>query len=217
MFTFWERWGAALGILAVACWVVAFAVSSDSPSTEDSNSEIISWYTSTSNQNGQIIGFFVFLAGTLCAIGFYAALRERLAASGHSEMGALAFGAGIASSVMGILAVVLFSAPGFVASDTGVADLTPNTVRLTSDIGYLCWVSGGVISAIAIWAASAVAIRTGLLPRWFGWAGVVAGIVVLFSVFFIPIFVLWLWILVAAALLTWRRPAVETRTPTQSM
>src|SRR5262245_27877979 len=95
MFKLWERWGTELGIAAVAGWVIAFAIASGAPGSEDSDAKITSWYASSSHQTGQIVGFFVFLAGTLCVIGFYAAARERLADAGHAEMGSLAFGAGI--------------------------------------------------------------------------------------------------------------------------
>ncbi|MDX6628667.1 MAG: hypothetical protein QOH00_913 [Gaiellales bacterium] len=210
MFRVWERWGAALGIVGVIAWAIAFVVGNGSPGTSDSDAKIASWLASSSNQDSQITAFFLFLAGTLCAIGFFAAVRERLAASGHAEMGALAFGAGIASSVMGMLAIVMFTAPSFVASDTRSSDVTPSMFRVLSDMGYQCWVVGAVIGAIVVWATSAVALRTGLLPRWFGWLGILVGVVQLFALFFLPILLFWLWILVTGALLTWRNPVVTT-------
>ena len=209
MFKLWERWGTALGILAVAAWVIAFVIANGSPSTDDSDAKIASWYASGSHQDSQFIGFFLFLAGTLCVIAFFAAVRERLAQVDHSEMGALAFGAGIASAVMGVLAIILFVAPAFVAGDTDASDVVPGTFRMLNDAGYACWVTGTVIGAITVWATSAVAIRTGVLPRWFGWVGVAVGIAQLGAIFFLPIFLFWAWIVVAGALLTWRRPAPD--------
>lgn len=64
-----------------------------------------------------------------------------------------------------------------------------------------------VAGALVVWATSAVALRTGLLPRWFGWLGILVGIIQLFAVFFIPAFAYWAWILVAALLLAWPRTA----------
>ena len=60
------------------------------------------------------------------------------------------------------------------------------------------------------WATSAAALRTGLLPRWFAWLGILVGIIQLFAIFFFPAFVYWAWILVAAILLL-SRPAASTR------
>jgi hypothetical protein len=208
MFRFWERWGTALGTLAVVIWAIAFVFGEESPDTSDSDAQIASWFASNSHQNNQIIGYFLFLAGTLCVIGFFAALRERMAAAGHSEMGALAFGAAIASTVMSLVAITMFTAPAFLASDTRSTDVLPSTYRMLDDMGYTCWVAGATIGAIVVWATSAVALRTGLLPRWYGWLGVLVGVVQLFAIFFVPILLWWLWILVTGALLTFRRTAV---------
>jgi hypothetical protein len=208
MFRFWERWGTALGILAVVLWAIAFVYGNDSPDTNDSNAKITTWLASNSHQNSQITGFFLFLAGTLCVIGFFAAVRERMAAGGYPDTGALTLGAGVASAVMGLLAITLFTAPSFVASDTSSTDVLPSTFRVLNDMGYMCWVASAAIGAIVVWATSAVALRTGLLPRWYGWLGVLVGIVQLFAIFFIPILLWWLWILVTGALLTLRRAAV---------
>jgi hypothetical protein len=58
-----------------------------------------------------------------------------------------------------------------------------------------------VAGALVVWATSAVALRTGLLPRWFGWLGILVGIIQLFAILFFPVFAYWGWIVVAAALL----------------
>jgi len=53
------------------------------------------------------------------------------------------------------------------------------------------------------WATSALALRTAVLPRWFGWPGLLVGLILLFAVVFLPAFVYAGWIVLAAALLTW--------------
>ena len=207
MFKLWERWGTALGILAVAAWVVAFAIASGGPSTDDSDAKITSWYASGSHQDSQLIGFFVFLAGTLCVIAFFAAVRERLAQAGHSEMGALAFGAGIASAVMGALAIILFVAPAFVG-DTGASDVAPATFRMLNDAGYPAG-SPGRSSARSPYGRHPPSPSVpACCHAGSGWIGVVVGLVQLGAIFFVPIFLFWAWIVVASALLTWRRPAL---------
>jgi hypothetical protein len=119
----------------------------------------------------------------------------------------LAFGAGIASAVLLTVAFSIFTAPAFLTNDTTVRSLDPNTFRLTNDLGYEIWVASVVVGAVLVWATSALALRTGILPRWFAWLGVVVGVVLLFALFFIPVFVYWGWIVVAAALFTWRTAA----------
>jgi hypothetical protein len=211
-FRWWERWSPTLGILAVVTWIVAFGVGGSSPDTDDSDTKITSWYMSHSHQTRQIASFFIFLAGILLFLGFLGALRARLAAA-EGEPGRLrelAFGAGVASAVLFTVGLSIFTAPAFLTNDTSVRSLDPNTFRLANDLGYEIWVAAVIFGSVLVWCTSAVAIRTGLFPRWFGWLGVVVGVVLLFALFFIPVFVYWGWILVAAALLTWRAAAKPT-------
>jgi hypothetical protein len=208
-FRWWERWGAGLGVVAIAFWVISFAVGGSSPSTDDSNAKIASWYVSHSHQTRQIIGFFVFLAGVLLFFGFLAALRGRLvvAEGGPAWLTALAYAAGVASAVLWIVAISLFTAPAFMVNDTKPSNLDPNTFRMISDLGYQVWVAAVIVGAVLVWATSAIALRARILPRWFGWLGVIVGVILLLAIFFIPAFVYWGWIVVCSGLLIWQRPA----------
>jgi hypothetical protein len=204
-FTRWERWGPSLGILTVVLWVLGFAIAGSNPSTDASDSKITSYYVSHSHQVKQIAGFFLFTAGVLFFLGFLAALRRRLAAAegpGGSLAG-LAFGAGIASAVLWIVSVAFFSAPAFMTNDTSPANLDPKTYRMIGDLGYEIWVGAVILGTVLVWATSAVAFRTGVLPKWFAWVGILVGVILLFAVVFLPAFVYWGWIVVAGALLSW--------------
>jgi hypothetical protein len=189
--------------------VVGFVLGSSSPSTSDSDAKILAWYASNSHQHRQIITFFLFLAGALFLVGFLAALRERIAdvEDPPSSMCQLAFGAGIASALLWILAIVCFAAPGFTANDAGISAISPDAFRVLNDAGYLIWVAASAMAALTVWATSAVALRTGFLPRWFGWVGVLAGVLQLLAVLFLPALIFWLWVLIAAILLTSRPTA----------
>ena len=134
--------------------------------------------------------FGIFAIGVLFMIAFFAALRERLVAAegGFGRLGALAFGAGVASAVFWIVAVVLFVAPALAANDTTLFHLDPNTYRLEQDAGYAFWVAAVMTGALVVWPTSAIAFRAPILPRWFAWVGVFVGIINLFALFFFPAF-----------------------------
>jgi hypothetical protein len=211
MFRAWERWGVALGVPTVVLWAVAFAFGSRSPDTSStSDAKITSWFASSSHQNEQMIAFFLFLAGALCFVGFLAALRERLAdAEGpRPRICQLAFGSGLVSASLWILSVVLLTGPAFTASDGSAADVTADTYRVLGTMGFVSWVAATAVGAVTVWATSAIALRTGVLPRWLAWVGIVFGVVQLAAVLFFPIFIFWLWILVVSLVLTWRRHPV---------
>ena len=199
----WERWAPASGAVSVILLVIAFLVAGDSPAPDDPETEIAAYLASDSNQNQNFAAFFVFLAGVLFMLVFFSVLRSRLAAAEGSGGGLapLAFGSGVASAVLWIGAVSFFVAPLAVADNRGALGAPADLYAFASDAGYLLWIGAVVLGALVVWATSAVALKTGMLPRWFAWVGVVVGVICLFAIFFIPAFVYWAWILVASLLL----------------
>lgn len=189
------------GVLAVAFMVGAFALAGNSPDTQGADAKIVAYYADNSNQTKNIIAFLLFTIGLLFLITFFWVVRERLAAAGSNRAANLAFGAGVASVVWWLAAVAMFTGPAFAADDTSRFKLDPNTYRLINDMGYAFWVAAVMSGALVVWAASSAALRSVTLPRWFGQVGIVVGILLLFAVFFIPAFIYWAWILVAAVLL----------------
>jgi Domain of unknown function (DUF4386) len=202
----WERFSPLAGLLAVVGMVVAFGLVSGSPGSNDSDAKITSYYASNSHQTRSIVAWLVFMVAILLLLFFFATLRARLVSREGStaKLSALAFGSGIASAVFWAASVFFFTGPGLAADDTNKFKLDPNTFRLVNDTGYAFWVAAVMVGALVVWATSAVALRTGLLPRWFAWLGIFVGIIQLFAIFFVPAFVYWGWILVASVLLTWR-------------
>ena len=207
--TLWQRRGAALGIVAASSWRRRSCSRPNSPGGTGSDADIASWYASDSHQHAQMFGFVGFALGVLCLIGFLAVVRERIAAAEREpgSMGQLAFGAGIASAVLFVPAIALFTVPAFMASDTSAADVVPATYRMFNTAAYASWVAATMISAITVAATTAVAFRTGFLPRWFAWLGALVAVVLLLGFFFVPGFVFWGWILISAVLLLARTPA----------
>src|ERR1043165_4234777 len=67
--SWWDRWGSLLGVVAVVCWVVSFGVGGSSPDTSDGAAKIPSYYASHSHQVRQIVAWFIFVAGILVFLG----------------------------------------------------------------------------------------------------------------------------------------------------
>ena len=212
----WERWGPLTGALAVVCWIVVMILVGNTPGTQDSDAKITSYYASNSHQDRDICAFFIFVAGVLLLLGFLAALRGKLAdAEGApGRITALAFGAGIASAALWIVAVAMFTGPAFALADTDKFSLDPNTYRLINTVGYSSWIGAVIVSAVLVWATSAIALRSGVLPKWFAWLGIVAAILQLFAIFWIPVFIFWGWVLITSLLLVFRRAPARTPQPT---
>jgi hypothetical protein len=208
-----QRWAPLAGPIFVVLIVIAFIVGGSSPDNDASNAKILSYLSDDSHTGANEAAFLLLLVAVLFLIVFFAVLRERLveAEGPPGRLGTLAFGAGVASTVFLVTAICVFISPIFAAHDAPRHVIDPAIYRQTQDLGYLIWVVSVVVGALSVWATSAVALQTGLLPRWFAWAGVVVGVICLFALFFIPIFVFWLWILVAGVLLATRPASVAGR------
>src|SRR6185503_19904236 len=118
---------------------------------------------------------------------------------------------GVASAAPWIVSVSMFTSQSFALDDTDKFVLDPNTFRVINDIDYSIWIGAVIVSAVLVWGTSAVALRSGVLPKWFAWLGVLVGILLLFALFWIPVFIFWGWVLVTALLLLFRR--TPSRTP----
>jgi hypothetical protein len=201
----WSRWAPLSGIVAIVLMVVAFLVSGSSPDTSDPDAKILSYLASDSNQTQNIAALFIFFAGVLFLLGFFAALRSRLRAQGedHGILGTLAYGSGFVSAALWMGAVIFFVAPLLAASDAPSVDQASmaTTYRVANDAGYAFWVAAVGLGALVVGATSIIAFRNRSLPRWFVWAGFVVAVLCLLGVFFIPAFVYWAWIVVLAILL----------------
>jgi hypothetical protein len=206
-----ERWAPLTGILSVVCSVVGTLAVLSQPQDKDSNAAIVAYFASHSHRVKGIAGFFVFIVGILFLLVFLTALRERLLEreGGTGRLGALTFGAGVTAVTLWVVSMLLANATMFAASEGSGFRVDPNTFRLLGDTAYYGWIAALAVGAVVVWATSAVALRTGALPRWYGIAGIVAGVSMLFGLFFFPFFVWWIWVGVTSILLVRRGRALS--------
>ena len=202
-----ERWAPLAGVLAVVCSLVGVLHVLNQPQTKDSNAKIAAYFADHAHRVQGAVTFFVYLAGIVFLLVFLGALRERLvAAEGQpGRLSALAFGAGIAAIPLWGISMLLANAMSFTVGESSAFTVDPNTYRLLGVVSYFTWVIALFVSSVVVWATSAVALRTGVLPRWYAVAGIVVGAVQLFGLFFFPFVAWWLWIIVTSVLLVTRR------------
>lgn len=206
---FWDRFGPLTGLLSVACSFVGVMLVLNQPQDKDSDAKIVAYFAKNSHQVQGVIGFFVFLVGIFFLLFFLATLRERLlqAEGQPGRLSALVFGAGLASLPLWGVSMLLADAATFASNETSAFRVDPNTFRLLADTAYFAWVAALFVSSLVVWGTSAVALRTGVLPRWYARLGFLTGVVQLFGFFFFPFLVWWLWIIATSVLLVWRRGA----------
>jgi hypothetical protein len=202
----WARWSPVTGILFVALWLVAFAVTDGSPDSGDSDAKIVAYYADSGHRARDIVGLFLILAASLLFLWFLASLRSRLArAEGRAgALTAAAFGAGLVSSVLWFVAIAVFVAPSFARADTGKFRLDPDTFRLLNDLGYTLWFGGTTVAAVTVVATAVLSRRTGLLPQWLTWLSFAVAATLLVAFLFIPILIFLGWVLVVSLVLVWK-------------
>jgi hypothetical protein len=209
----WNRWGLLSGLLSVVCLVVGTLMVLSQPQDKDSDAKIVAYFADHSHRVKGMVGFFLFLAGILLLLAFLVALRDRLVAADGQVGGAtaLAFGAGLVTVGLTATSMLLANGTLLAATNTSRFHVEPNTFRQFADTAYAAWVSSVMVAALVVWGASAVALRTGLLPAWWGRLGIAIGIAQLFAFLFFPFFAWLVWIVVTSLLLTIRSATAPAR------
>jgi hypothetical protein len=194
--------------VSVVLWVVVFVLVGDGAG--DSDGEILSYYGDDGNRNQEIASFFLIVAAMLFFLWFLAELRVRLlVAEGQpARLTALAFGSGLLTTALLLVAGGFFAMTAFATGDDDFR-LDPNTHRLISNAGYGFFVSGLMISFVLILVTSVLAVRAGVLPVWLGWLGFPVAVFMLVSIIFLPFFGFLAWIGLASIAMTW--PALRPR------
>jgi len=200
-----EPWGPAAGIAFVVLFVVGLSLI-DFPDGDSSPLKIAAFYNDNGERAQLIIGSYLLMLAALFFLWFLAGLRARLmiAEGPPTRLTGIVFGGGLVFTVMLMAAAACFMS---VAANIAFGDekfVGIEAARLLPQLGYPLLLIGGIFGAIAmIDAASILIVRTGVLPRWVGLYGFAAAVILLFSVFFLPMLALLIWVLCVSATM-WR-------------
>lgn len=202
-----SRWDYVSGILFVVLFVVGFLLTGDSG---DSPAETTRFYTDSGNQAKLFAAYFMFLAAMLAFLWFLGTLRSELyrAEGGNAPLTAVAFASGISFAVLMMAAMTFFTTPAFMASDDNF-QFDPNTADFILDAAYGLFVAALVLASLLPLSVALIAYRSRFIPLWVAWVSVPAGIALLFSIFFFPVIVMFVWVLLVSIVLLLRawRPA----------
>ena len=195
------RWGGIAAIVFAVLFVVGFLFVSDTPEGDESNLKWVRYYADSDNRRMIIIGAIVLALAAVAFLVFLGVLRERLrnAAPGAEWVGTTAFASGLLFVAM--LAVATLGTASTSASvEFGDAPVVrdADVLRTFESLGIGALVLFGAAAAgLLIITTSVVAGRAALLPRWLVVAGYIAGVIVLLGgLFFIPLVLFVLWMLV---------------------
>jgi hypothetical protein len=202
------RWAGLGGILYVVLFVIGTILAQGGqPGSDASPAKVIHYYTSGSHRDRIALGWFLLVVGVFFFLWFLAALRQavrRLAGDGVLGMVTTVGGA-----VYAALTLAAFSVDAGIktmSDDTYVDPVThhhtvyPGLIHAADDVWWVMHSAGGAGVGAMMVAASLALLGSRRGPSWAAWLGVIAGISALASVFFIPWFVIAVWLVVASVL-----------------
>ena len=195
------RAGGVAAIVFAVLFVVGFLFVSDTPEGDESNLKWLRYYADSDNRRMIIIGAIVMALAAVAFLLFLGVLRERLrnAAPGAEWVGTTAFASGLLFVAM--LAVAALGTASVSASiEFGDAPVVrdADVLRTVESLGIGALVLFGAAAAgVLIIMTSIAGGRAALLPRWLVVTGYIVGVIVLLGgLFFIPLALFVLWMLV---------------------
>jgi hypothetical protein len=171
----WERAAGAGGILFVVMVVISAFLPGTPPMTSDPAKDIAKWFV----DNDDAIRYSAMLGilATLPLVWWGAALYRMLErATGNARLGVMvAIGIAIATAAAAVSSVTYATVAIVGVPGAGGLAGTRFFYLLGTNINSMV----GIGTALAVGAASAGILRSGMMPKWIGWWG---GLVVVLSV-----------------------------------
>ena len=205
-----QRWAALSGIVFVVLMLVGASFVTDVPKADASAQEIASYLTDSGNHTRNIVGAYLWVLGGLAFLGFVAGLRSvlRRAEGDPGTLSNLVFGAGVVFTAVWSVSAAALASVAYAVKFSDAAVTNPDLVRVLPQLGSLLLLLGGGFAGILLVLATSVLIlRTGVLPRWLAWFGILVAIALVFDVTYMNIIPLVAWVAGASIVLLRRQDA----------
>lgn len=203
-----HRWAALGGIVFVVLMLAGASFVTDVPKADASAQEIAAYLADSENHTRNIIGAYIWVLGGLAFLGFVAGLRTvlRRAEGDPGTLPNVVFGAGVVFTAVWSASAAALATVAYAVefSDAPVSD--PDIVRVLPQLGSLLLLLGGGFAGILLLVAtSTLILRTGVLPRWLAWFGIIVAIALVFDVTYMNIVPLLAWVVGASIVLLRRQ------------
>jgi hypothetical protein len=170
-----ERFTALTGALAVVLWIVGLVATnamSDKIPHNPTDAQLLAWIQG--NTNSVLMGGWLWMLGCVSFVWFAAVLRARLATAegGTATYATLCFGGAVAAAAFGMLNM---------AGDVGAAidknDISAATAGTLHNSGDMFFVAAELAMILFFVGAAIVALRTGVLPKWWAYFAILIAVV----------------------------------------
>jgi Domain of unknown function (DUF4386) len=214
-----QRWAALSGIVFVVLMLVGASFVLDVPNGDASSQEIARYLTDSGNHTRNIVGAYLWVLGGLAFLGFAAGLRAvlRRAEGDPGTLSNLVFGAGVLFTAVWSVSAAALASVAYAVEFSDARVSNADLVTVLPSLGGLLLLLGGGFAGILLLAATSILIfRTGVLPRWLAWFGIVVAITLVFDVTYMNILPLVAWVLGASIVLLRRQEETATAAAPES-
>jgi hypothetical protein len=199
-----ERFAPLAGVLFVLLVIVAVIVGGESPSADDSLQTVLEYFEG--DKDSAIASSIILALAVVPFLWFAGVLRSVLAAAEGppARLANTAWG----GAILIALGVTLLSGFAFAAADT-VDDVPPEATQTLSVLQADLFFPVAVGAAVFLLASGLAIVRSGALPAWLGWAGLVLGVAAMTPTpaAFVAIILMLVWIVAISVMLFQRRAA----------
>ena len=164
----WERWGATSGFGSLLFGAAAVAFERGPVVASDPAAKIVAHYTEF--RTAMLWQALLFLLGSGVFLWFLGSLRSFLlrAERGTGRLATVAFGAGVASTVITVVALAFQIGLATAAKDAGQPAVVATMVAL--------FTVANLPLAVMLTAVAVTSFRTKAFPRWLGWLSAAAAV-----------------------------------------
>jgi hypothetical protein len=161
-----------LAVVTVVLWIVGLAVGglSDNLSDQASDQQVLDWVQG--NKTPILLGFWIFVLGSLAFIWFLTELRARM--PGGGTMATLFYSAGVGAAVLSML----ITADSATAIDSR-KDITPAAAGALHHVGDVAFMAAELTFMLALIAFAIYALQTAAFPRWWAYVSLLVAVVLL--------------------------------------
>jgi hypothetical protein len=197
------RWGGVAAIAYVVLFIVgAILEFGGQPDLDAPPREVIDYFSDGGNRDKIALGWIIIVIAVFFFLWFVAALRQTLLRlDDEGILTTVATVGGTVYAAVTLAGASLSAGIKTMSDDTFQHRVYPELIHASDDAGYVMHSAGGAGMGALMIAASLVAARAGLVPRWASWVGIVAGILAVFSIFFLPQILIGLWLIAAGLVL----------------
>jgi hypothetical protein len=202
-----ERSAPLGGIIFVVLLVIGAVLIGDHPDPDAPQADIDDYLGDSGAHTRNIMGAYLWAIAGIAFLWFLAHLRSvlRAAEGAPGTLSNLGFACGVAFTVLLMAggAAIAAVAGAIEFRDAPITD--QDLVRTLPQMGYaIILLGGGFAAVLLVLTTSIISLQTGVLPQWLTWLGIVAAVILLFAIIFLPMIALVIWVLCVAGVLFMR-------------